>query len=286
MAFTKEYEQLKIRIEDFLTKHIDSLKNIPEPLFSSMKYSIKSGGKRIRPILFLVIYEMFGGVVNDSIEKIACALECIHTYSLIHDDLPCMDNDDLRRGKPTNHKQFNEYTAILTGDALLNLSYEFMFQAAESTNYDNKILKACKIISEKVGSGGLIAGQILDMESNFDENLLPGKLNYIYQHKTSDLFSAASLAAGIIAGASEKDLNILDEYANNFGYAFQIYDDIMDYTESKDLNKNTFVKFYGIKCAQKTCNDGINKAVEMISFLEKDTKFLIKLAVKSINRKE
>lgn len=278
MNFFREYEERKEEAENIVATLAESIK-APKPLDEAMRYSLLSGGKRLRPILLLEGCRLFGGAITEPVKKLAAAVECIHTYSLIHDDLPCMDNDDLRRGKPTSHKVFGEANAVLAGDALLNLAYELLFSAAvEST----AAVEAGKLIADAAGAKGLIAGQVLDIDG--DTNPEPTILRYIYQHKTADLISAALTAGAVMAGASPDQQKNLREFGENFGFCFQVSDDILDYAEKGDSEKN-FVSIYGLDVARTTLTESISMANAHLNFLGGDTAFLMKLAKKLINRK-
>ncbi len=283
MSFAKELQIKKDEIESFLNEL--SFDDIPEPLKSSVKYSLLDGGKRIRPILLLECFRLFGGKLNGGVKKFVCAIECVHIYSLIHDDLPCMDNDDFRRGKLTNHKVYGESIAVLAGDALLNLSYELIFDAIRLSGYDKNFVEAGKIFSDSIGGKGLIAGQTLDITTVKDE-MTSDKINYIYGHKTGDLIKAAMLAGAKIAGASNEEIKKISDYAEGFGFAFQIKDDLLDCESGKIGANNDYVAVYGEKLAQKALNDNIDKAVEALSGLGRNTDFLKKIALKSAVRKQ
>ncbi len=200
--------------------------NFPSKVKESMKYALLSGGKRFRPLLLLCVYEAFSGDVSTAALDFALAIEAIHTYSLVHDDLPCMDDDDFRRGNPTVHKKFGEAVAVLTGDALLNFAYEKLFSITEKHTTKN-VVKACKLLSLRSGASGLIAGQINDL--NFEnEAVNQTQLEYIFRHKTCDLIMAAVECGALLANAKLEDVNALCDFAYNFGYAFQLADDLLD----------------------------------------------------------
>lgn len=285
MSFNKVLLEKKQIIEDYIKELSLTFKDIPKVLKDSMEYSLLNGGKRIRPILFLETFKLFN---NEEVEKqainLACAIECIHLYTLIHDDLPCMDDDDFRRGQPSNHKKFGEGIAVLAGDALLNLAYELMFEAIKLSNYSHNYVKACAQISEKIGAFGLIAGQALDITLKKEE--APSQLTYIYRHKTGDLIVASMVAGAIAGGASKKDIENIKEFAYNFAYSFQIKDDILDYEDKTDENEVTFVNIYGINQAKLALGDSVNRAIVAIDKISKDTSFFKLLAKKSIDRKE
>lgn len=230
----------------------------PEDIFKSMRYSVLAGGKRLRPVMCLETCRIFGGKIEDAIPT-ACAIEMLHAQSLIHDDLPCMDNDDFRRGKPTNHKVFGEATAVLAGDALLTFAPQLILQ--KSKNLDSKIL--LRVIEEyciAAGAYGLIAGQVVDIESE-GKKITPETLEFIHTHKTADLFKLALKSGAIIAGADEEKIQAMENFAQKLGFAFQICDDILDETSTfeemgktlgkdKEAQKPTYTAVYGIEKAR------------------------------------
>lgn len=285
MAFSKEYQERKTEVENYISTLLREIHDYPEPLYSAVSYSLSEGGKRIRPILFLETYRIFGGQLCESVIKISNAVECIHTYSLIHDDLPCMDNDDMRRGKPTNHKVYGEANAVLAGDALLNLAYQLMFEATALFEDKNRAVQACTLLARAAGGNGLIGGQTLDLLAE-DEKVTANRLQYIYQHKTGDLISAAIMAGAILAGATSEELAHLKGFGDYFGMSFQIRDDILDAEEKGDGDKNTFVHIYGLANARSTLVDCVDKAIHSLSQLHKDVEFMRKFALKSAERKE
>lgn len=286
MSFEKEYSDRKERFENYFNNFVAQLTDIPELLLSSIKYSLTSGGKRLRPILFLEANRIFGGKETESLLKTACAIECIHTYSLIHDDLPCMDNSDYRRGKPSNHIIYGEGVAVLAGDALLNMVYELLFEAATlcEENQRDQYVRAGKIIADLIGAKGLIAGQVVDIAVDIEKHIST-RINYIYQHKTADLISAALMAGAIIGGAEDSDIKQIKEFGDNFGYSFQIVDDLLDEEDSEDKEKSTFVGVYGKKEARRAVSDRTAMALEQLSFLNKDVAFLRSLVKNSSIRK-
>lgn len=274
-AFEKEFQSKKERFEKYFSSFTDNIKDVPEPLISSMKYSLSGTGKRIRPLLLLSAADAFKEEESESRYKMACAIECVHTYSLIHDDLPCMDNSDLRRGKPTNHKIFGECVATLAGDALLNLVYETIFDAVMSCpeSQRSRYIQAGKIIADLSGSRGLIAGQIVDTVVTTDKHLA-AHLNYVYQHKTADLISASLMAGAIIGGAAEQEIKKIKEIGDNIGYIFQIVDDILDADSASDENKNTFISLYGSAKAKAAITDRTAIALELLSSTGGNVSFL------------
>ena len=210
----------------------------PQKLHKAMRYSVFAGGKRIRPVLVMASAETFGGL-TDSIIDIACAVELIHTYSLIHDDLPAIDNDDMRRGMPTCHKVFGEAMAILAGDALLASAFDVMANTHASTDEERLLLlKTIQEIARAAGSTGMVGGQVVDIESEGKDVAFP-VLEYIHIHKTGELILASIRAGAIMKNAGDKELEAMTRYGEAIGLAFQIADDILDVEGNKeDTGKN------------------------------------------------
>lgn len=240
----------------------------PATIHQAMRYSLFAGGKRLRPVLVIAAAEAVGGQADDVLD-IACALEMIHTYSLIHDDLPGMDNDDYRRGKLTNHKVYGEGIAILAGDALLTQAFELM--AAVKTVHPERLLSVIREIAQAAGTLGMIGGQVVDLESE-GKNIELATLEYIHSAKTGALFRASLRAGGTLAGATSEQLSCLTEYAEHFGLAFQITDDILDVIgdEAKigkpvgsDIknNKATYPSMYSLPVAKQMADATIAKAL-------------------------
>ena len=214
----KTYDEYRRTAEQALTPMLQSLGAIPERLLEAMRYSLEAGGKRLRPVMLLAACDMAGGDMETAL-PFACAMEMIHTYSLIHDDLPAMDNDDLRRGKPTNHKVFGEGMAVLAGDGLLNAAAELMARAALQFN-DNRGIRALEIIMRHAGVTGMIAGQAADLDSE-GEAPREEMLTYIHSHKTADLLEAPMEAGLVLAGADEKARRLGRDYGYHLGLAFR-----------------------------------------------------------------
>jgi len=221
--------------ENIINKALDSLlpkeDEFPQKLHKAMRYSVFAGGKRIRPILCLASAEIFEGVSNNII-NVACAIEMVHTYSLIHDDLPAIDNDDLRRGIPTNHKVFGEAMAILAGDALLTKAFQIISQKSEGRvgfahHQPSTLLQIVYEIAEAAGSTGMVGGQVVDIESEGKEVAFP-LLEYIHIHKTGELILASCRAGAIMANGDDKSLDAVTKYGEAIGLAFQITDDLLD----------------------------------------------------------
>lgn len=251
----------------------DKDKNILE---KSMAYSALAKGKRLRPVLAILSYKTLGGTNIDSILKSASALELIHTYSLIHDDLPAMDNDDFRRGVLTNHKVFGEAMAILAGDALQTLGFELLATYPKGSKYTYKRLRAVKTVAKAIGKEGMALGQALDISSHEKEFNSDTLLNMHY-YKTGKLIQASVLCGGIWAGGKSSELRILSKFGKQFGILFQLVDDILDFTGTKeelgktplkDLrdNKKTLVTLWGLENAKKMVEIYLSEALWLLSF--------------------
>lgn len=266
---------------------IFDLSECPEKkLRESMKYSLTAGGKRLRPALILEGYRLFKSDYEKAL-PFACAMEMIHTFSLIHDDLPAIDNDDLRRGKPTNHKVFGESTAILSGDALLNMAYEIIAKDLENDENMNNKIKAFNMFSKSVNN--MIKGEFVDIDLE-GKKITETQLMYMHDNKTGALIKGSLLIGAILAGASLKELNILEEYAEIIGVNFQIKDDILSETgdekilgkpigNDKERGKCTFVTLFGLEESKEKLEKYTKKAIEKIEELEKDTEFFRELAI-------
>ncbi len=286
--------QLKDRIniiDSSLSDFVPVVNNPQSEIYESMRYSLMAGGKRLRPILMLEVARLFDKDWED-VKEFACALEMIHTYSLIHDDLPAMDNDDLRRGMPTNHIKFGESTAILAGDALLNKAFEV---ALTATHLDNDVLiRAMQVLSHSSGTEGMIGGQIVDIASE-GKGISIDTLKYIHSLKTGAIIRAACVIGAIISGAGEGQINAIDEFAINLGIAFQIRDDILDVTGTAeelgkpigsdiDLNKSTYVSLCGLEKSIELVNEYSNKAKDALKIFGEKSNFLIEFTDYLINR--
>ncbi len=241
----------------------------PEKIYDAMRYSLLAGGKRLRPILCLAACELVGGTVDMAMPT-ACALEMIHTMSLIHDDLPAMDNDDYRRGKLTNHKIYGEDIAILAGDGLL--AYAFEFLAVQTANVPaERLLKVVARLGNAVAATGLVGGQVVDLESEGNPEVTVNTLNFIHTHKTGALLEASVVSGAEIAGATAPQLAALSQYARNLGLAFQIIDDVLDITATreelgktagKDLEaqKATYPSLWGLEESKRQAQQLITEA--------------------------
>lgn len=259
--------------EDFLKQEL-STASCQENLRKIMEYAVTNGGKRLRPVLLLASYELFEDDVKKALPY-AAALEMIHSYSLVHDDLPSMDNDDLRRGKPTCHKQFSEFGAILAGDALLNFSFETMLRYAGNFSCETA-LRAMAYIANASGAKGMCAGQMTDMERSVTDF---ETLTEMYRGKTGALLKASVVAGGILGGASDKVITLLEQYADFIGLIFQMKDDVLDvesdeatlgkpvFSDQKN-DKITFVSEYGLKRCRSLMAEYEEKALSCLSQVE------------------
>jgi geranylgeranyl diphosphate synthase type II len=248
----------------------------PEKIYEAMRYSVMAGGKRLRPVLCLATSELAGGTIEMAMPT-ACALEMIHTMSLIHDDLPAMDNDDYRRGKLTNHKVFGEDIAILAGDGLLAYAFEHLAIESQGVPTD-RLLRIVAILGRAVGAAGLVGGQVVDLECEGKPDVTLETLTFIHNHKTAALLEASVISGAILAGASECDVQRLLRYAQNIGLAFQIVDDILDITATqeelgktagKDLKaqKATYPSIWGLDESRKQAQTLIQNAkAELVEF--------------------
>ncbi|UNF99755.1 polyprenyl synthetase family protein [Bacillus altitudinis] len=272
----------KQAIEDYLFTYVQEL-SIPEELKSSMLYSLKAGGKRLRPVLVLALLNAYGKREEDGI-PVGSAVEMIHTYSLIHDDLPCMDDDDLRRGKPTNHKVYGEATAVLAGDALLTESFRLITsQLSDDVPADQKL----RIIDELVtsaGALGMVGGQFDDMEA--EQKQIPlSELESIHARKTGKLLTFSVVAGAILAGAPDDEIEKLREFSYHIGIAFQIRDDILDLEGSEEKigkrigsdtanEKSTYPSLLTLSGAKEKLDEHITRAKEIVSNLELEQNLL------------
>ena len=238
----EELEKRRQEVEEILRFYLPDENAGRGSLVSAVRYSILNGGKRLRPILMMECYRLFGGT-SEVIRPFAAAIEMIHTHSLVHDDLPAIDNDDLRRGKKTTHAVYGEAMGVLAGDALLNLAYETMIQAFRYREEDDRIYRAASILSNKSGLSGMLGGQGLDVENekNGTQRYDEEELLYIYEHKTAALLEASMMVGAVLGGASREQINSVETIGSRIGRAFQIRDDVLDVTSTQEeLGKPVF----------------------------------------------
>ena len=291
MDFAVYYENQRKLVESFLKNRI-AKKGISK-VDDAMEYSLMAGGKRIRPILLMAAAEAVGSKGYNYL-PVACGLEMIHTYSLIHDDLPCMDDDDYRRGRLTTHKVYGEAMGVLSGVTLLNYAYETMFRAFELTDDKDRVIRAVRIMAEKTGIYGMLGGQSVDVE-NDGKPLEKDLLDYIYEHKTSALIEASMMAGAVLAGADEEQTSMIEQAASDIGLAFQIQDDILDMTSSLEVlgkpigsdernHKVTYVTLWGMEHAVDEVNRLSQEAVRLLDGFSGDSTFLRELFCYLIHR--
>ncbi|WP_267382891.1 geranylgeranyl diphosphate synthase CrtE [Cyanobacterium sp. uoEpiScrs1] len=267
-SYLKEKQQL---VEAALDSSLSITR--PKKIYEAMRYSLLAGGKRLRPILCLTTCELMGGTDEMALPT-ACALEMIHTMSLIHDDLPAMDNDDYRRGKLANHKVYGEDIAILAGDSLL--AYAFEYVATQTRNVvPHNLITVLARLGRTVGAAGLVGGQVLDLKSEGQNNISIDTLKFIHTHKTGALLETSVVSGAILAGASEEEVQRLSQYAQNIGLAFQIVDDILDVTSTqeelgktsgKDLRdqKATYPSLWGIEESKRQAQNLVSGAITQL----------------------
>lgn len=288
---TKRTDEIEKGIREFLPKEEGFAKSMAQ----AMNYSMLAGGKRLRPLLMQETYRLFGGK-EKVIWPFMTGMEMIHTHSLIHDDLPALDNDDYRRGRLTTHKVYGEAMGILSGVALLNYAYETMLLAFERTAYPERVIRGLSVMAEKTGIHGMLGGQSVDVE-NDGTPLTKEMLDYIYRNKTSALIEAAMMTGAILAGADENSVAIIEEAGGKIGLAFQIQDDILDVTSTEEElgkpvhsdeknNKVTYVTLFGIEEASRQVKELSEDAVSLLKGLNKNNEFLYLLVEKLINRRK
>ena len=281
----KEYSAL---IENKLNEYLPQEDLMQADLINAMRYSLLGGGKRIRPILVLEFCRICGGDEKAAL-PFACAIEMIHTYSLIHDDLPCMDNDDMRRGRSSNHKVFGEDTALLAGDALLTMAFETMLSAnAIQAIGAERAAKAAGIIAHAAGAHGMVGGQVIDLLSE-GKSISMATLKMMDEYKTGALVVAAAKMGCVLAGADAKQLEAAESYAKSIGLAFQIVDDILDVTSDTETlgkpvgsdnenDKSTYVSFMGLDDAKKAVDSLTAAAVLALDYFGPSADYLCEFA--------
>jgi len=294
MNFKDQLEEYVVLVNEYLDKYVVE-KDLPEKsIYSAMRYSLLAGGKRLRPVLSLAVCDMLGGRREDVL-PFACAVEMIHTYSLIHDDLPAMDNDDYRRGRLTNHKVYGEALAILAGDGLLNLAFELLLESILKSNENRDLkIRAAAIIAKASGVKGMIAGQVIDLESE-NKKIPSDILDRMHRCKTGALIKAPVVSSAVLCGADEDSVKKLECFAQNLGLAFQIKDDILDVEGSLEKlgkktgsdaqnEKSTYVSLYGLENSKNMLNEITEKAVIILKDFGEKAVFLEELAKYLVNR--
>lgn len=299
MDVLQELEKKIEETENVLSSYLPKEEGYQKTIMEAMNYSINAGGKRLRPILMRETYRLFGGSDSAAIEPFMAAIEMIHTYSLVHDDLPAMDNDEYRRGKKTTHIVYGHAMGILAGDALLNYAFETALEAFHSETDYRKIIKALEIMAGKAGIYGMIGGQVVDVESEDETKEKPdlSKIEFIHRLKTSAMIESAMMIGAVLAGADEEALKTVEISARQLGLAFQIQDDILDVTSTMEElgkpihsdeknNKTTYVTLVGIEKAAVDVECYSNEAIKNLEKLEFTNEFLVELMKYMIHRRK
>ena len=295
MNFQDKLKEKTGRAEEVIKKYLPKEEGFAKNMAQAMNYRMLAGGKRLRPLLMEETYRLFGGE-EKVIEPFMAGMEMIHTHSLIHDDLPAIDNDDYRRGRLTTHKVYGEAMGVLSGAALLNYAYEVMLQAFALTEEKERVIKALTLMANKTGIYGMLGGQSVDVE-NDGKPLTKEMLDYIYRNKTSALIEAAMMTGAVLAGAEEKEVEIIGEAAGKIGLAFQIQDDILDVTSTEEElgkpvhsdeknNKVTYVSLFGIQEASEQVKRLSEEAVSLIRGLYQKNEFLCTLIQELVSRRK
>lgn len=296
--FMEELQQKVEHINNVLEKFLPAEDGQQRIIFEAMNYSVRAGGKRLRPMLMEETYHMFGGS-SAVIEPFMAAIEMIHTYSLVHDDLPAMDNDEYRRGKKTTHAVYGEAMGILAGDALLNLAYETAAKAFDMEVADARVARAFAVLAKKAGVYGMVGGQVVDVESEKSDDcpITREKLDFIYRLKTGALIESSMMIGAILAGASSDEISRVEQIAAKLGLAFQIQDDVLDVTSSLEVlgkpvgsdeknNKATYVTFEGLDKAVSDVERISKEAEKLLDDLGYDDAFLKELFEYLIHREK
>jgi len=296
MSFNEQLERKVEEVEKILKEFLPEAVGFQKNIMETMEYSLMAGGKRIRPILMIESFRLFDGEDSDVIRPFVAAIEMIHTYSLVHDDLPAMDNDEFRRGRKTTWAVYGEDLGILTGDALLNYAFETVTSAFELAPQQSILIgRALQVLAHKAGIYGMIGGQVIDMEVAGE--VIPKEvLDEIYVLKTAALMEASMMIGGILGGAHVEEVKTLESIARNIGIAFQIQDDVLDVTSTFEVlgksigsdeknKKTTYVTLKSLDKAKEDVKNISNQAIEQLKNLEKESGFLEELLLSLIYRK-
>ncbi len=294
MSFKEDLQKKTKEIEELLGQYLPEEKGFQKTVLEAMNYSVTAGGKRLRPMLMQETYRMFGGS-GRVVEPFMAAIEMIHSYSLVHDDLPAMDNDEYRRGRKTTHAVYGEAFGILAGDALLNYAFETAAGALEQ-ELSPRTAKAIGILASKAGIYGMIGGQVVDVESE-GQAISRDKLDFIYRLKTSALIESSMMIGAVLAGASEDEVEKIRQVAEDVGVAFQIQDDILDVTSTLEVlgkpihsdeknEKTTYVTLEGLEQAKKDVEEISRRALGTLISLERKNPFLEELITMLITREK
>lgn len=294
MNFREQMAEKTAAIEEILKKYMPKEEGPQKLIMEAMNYSMLVGGKRLRPMLMQETYRLFGGE-GEAVEPFMAAQEMIHTYSLVHDDLPAMDNDEYRRGKKTTWAVFGEGMAVLAGDGLLNYAFETALKAFEKADAE-KVGECLKVLAGKAGIYGMIGGQVVDVMSE-EKEIDMDTLLYIHRNKTSALIQSSMMIGAILAGASEDDVEKIERIAEDIGIAFQIQDDILDVTSSLEVlgkpvhsdeknAKTTYITLKGLECSKKDVEMISHRAIEGLKSFERENQFLNELVEMLIHREK
>lgn len=302
--FNEVLEEKSNYIEEIIREYLPEEEGKQKIIFEAMNYSVLAGGKRLRPMLMMETYILFGGKDLECIKPFMAAIEFIHSYSLVHDDLPAMDNDEYRRGKKTTHIKYGEAIGILTGDGLLNYAFETAVKSYYNIEYKDRFISALEVLASKAGTKGMIGGQVIDtfvLEGmsidGQDKKQLLQAINHMYDLKTSGLIKASMMIGAILAGASKKYVLLIEEMSSNIGIAFQIQDDILDVTSTAETlgkpiksdqrnEKLTYVSILGLEKAKEEVASFSKNSLEIYKKINKSNLFLYDLLEKLIKREK
>lgn len=295
MDFIKEMNDRTAYVNNVIDMYLPKESGYQKVVFEAMNYSVHAGGKRIRPIFMMEVAKLFGGNVED-VHPFMAAMEFIHTYSLVHDDLPAMDNDDFRRGQYTTHKKYGHAMGILAGDGLLNYAYETAMTAVVNANDKGRAALAAKILGDKAGAYGMLGGQVVDVE-NTGHPVTKEQLDFIYEKKTAALIEASCMVGAVMSRATEDEVEKIEKVARYVGLAFQIQDDILDVTSTAEVlgkpilsdeknEKTTYVTLYGVEGASKYVKDYSDEALMLLKSFENRNEFLEELIISLIHREK
>lgn len=299
MNFNETLSEKTKRAQDVLEKYLPEEKGYQRKVLEAMNYSVMAGGKRLRPILMEESFRLFGGS-GELVEPFMAALEMIHNYSLVHDDLPAMDNDEYRRGRKTTWNVYGDGMAVLAGDGLLNLAFEtaaLAFDLAEDYDTMKQVARALKILGRKAGIYGMIGGQCADIEAESGEQVTEQLLLFIHENKTAALMQAAMMIGAVLAGADDEAVAAMEKAAYNIGIAFQIQDDILDITSTTEIlgkpvgsdeknNKLTYVALHGLEESKEEVKKLSREALDILGSFENKNVFLEELVGSLITRKK
>ena len=295
MSFKEQMKEKVVQIEAIIGQYLPEEKGFQKTIFESMNYSVQVGGKRLRPMIMQETYKLFGGEGRE-IEPFMAAIEMIHSSSLVHDDLPAMDNDEYRRGQLTTWKKYGEDMAILAGDALMIFAFEVAAKAFGMSAHPERVGRAIEILANKTGIYGMIGGQTVDVELT-DKPMDAEHLDFIYRLKTGALLEASMMIGAVLAGASAEEVAAAEQIADDVGVAFQIQDDILDLTSTAEVlgkpigsdeknNKTTYVTLFGMDAAREQVASLSNRAIQTMKGLGQGNEYLEELFISLIHREK